>query len=84
MCLTHCNNMARDGDELDDWAEGPCGENPGKLQAEIERLRGELKGAYGELIALAAMYNHPTTEKYSRAKLKRVEAAEAKGGERDG
>lgn len=29
-----CANATRDGDKLDDWIEGPCGTNPGKLLAE--------------------------------------------------
>jgi hypothetical protein len=34
-----CANATRDGDELDDWTEGPCGTNPGELLAELTTLR---------------------------------------------
>lgn len=51
------------------------------LVAEVERLRAELKWAYGELIALGTLHHCPTTVKASRAKLERLEAAKAAGGE---
>ena len=36
MCHEHCSNM-RCG-PFDDWTEGPCGENPGKLKAELNTI----------------------------------------------
>ena len=38
MCLKHCSNMRREPFELDDWTEGPCGKNPGKLKAELDTI----------------------------------------------
>ncbi len=41
----------------------------------ITQLEAELKGSYGELIALARICGHPTSEEMSREKLKRLEEA---------
>ena len=43
MCNPYeCSNAVRGED---DWKEGPCGENPGDLKAEIERLKAALTEA---------------------------------------
>ena len=41
MCLEHCfNRLPVKHGRDEEWREGFCGENPGKLKDEIERLRG--------------------------------------------
>ncbi len=55
------------------------GEHTQWLEAEVERLRAELKGSYGELIALSRICNHSTSTEMTREKLRKLEAAEAGG-----
>lgn len=46
MCINHCSNQTRDSNDLDDWSEGPCGENPGELKERIRQLQIVVNAAY--------------------------------------
>lgn len=46
MCINHCSNQTRDSNDLDDWSEGPCGENPGELKERIRQLQIVVDAAY--------------------------------------
>lgn len=42
MCLERCfNSLPVKHGRNEEWREGVCGENPGELKAEIERLQKE-------------------------------------------
>lgn len=87
MCNPHeCVNAELNrGDDLDDWIEGPCGENPGHLLSQIAQLCAEkerLRAGYKKLsiqrdYLYETHYGVPYVERFSETRIRR-EAAEAK------